>query len=88
VRIFFDAFHGLDRCLDRGARGLAFALLGLAVGWWIYVPIHELLHAAACLLAGGEVTRLEIAPQYGGALLARIFPFVVSGGEYAGRLSL
>ena len=87
MRIFLDAFHGLDRCLDRGARGLVFALAGLAVGWWVYVPIHELLHAAACLLAGGEVTRLEIAPLYGGALLARIFPFVVSGGEYAGRLS-
>jgi hypothetical protein len=78
VRVFSDVFHGLDRCL---------ALLGLAAGWWVYVPLHELLHAAACLLAGGEVTRLEIAPQYGGALLARIFPFVVAGGEYAGRLS-
>jgi hypothetical protein len=51
------------------------------------VPVHELLHAAACVVAGGEVTRLEIAPLYGGGLLARIFPFVVSGGEYAGRLS-
>lgn len=87
MRIFHDAFHGLDRCLDRGTRGLALALLGLAVGWWVYVPIHELLHAAACLAAGGEVTRLEVAPLYGGRLLARIFPFVVSGGEYAGRLS-
>jgi hypothetical protein len=87
VRVFLDAFHGLDRCLDRGIRGLALALMGLAVGWWIYVPLHELLHAAACLAAGGEVTRLEIAPQYGGGLLARVFPFVVSGGEYAGRLS-
>jgi hypothetical protein len=87
MRIFLDAFHGLDRCLDRGVRGLGLALLGLAVGWWVYVPVHELLHAAACLAAGGEVTRLEIAPQYGGGLLARVFPFVVSGGEYAGRLS-
>ena len=87
MRLFLDALHGLDRCLDRGVRGLALALLGLAVGWWVYVPLHELLHAAACLAAGGEVTRLEIAPQYGGGLLARIFPFVVSGGEYAGRLS-
>jgi hypothetical protein len=87
MRIFLDAFHGLDRCLDRGARGLALALLGLALGWWVYVPVHELLHAAACLAAGGEVTRLEIAPQYGGGLLARVLPFVTSGGEYAGRLS-
>ena len=87
MRLFLDALHGLDRCLDRGVRGLALALLGLAAGWWLYVPVHELLHAAACLAAGGEVTRLEIAPQYGGGLLARVFPFVVSGGEYAGRLS-
>jgi hypothetical protein len=87
MRVFLDAFHGLDRCLDRGPRGLALALFGLGVGWWLYVPVHELLHAAACLAAGGEVTRLEIAPLYGGGLLARVFPFVVSGGEYAGRLS-
>lgn len=87
MRVFLDAFYGLDHCLGRGYRGLVLALLGMAVGWWVYVPLHELLHAAACLAAGGEVTRLEIAPQYGGGLLALIFPFVVSGGEYAGRLS-
>lgn len=87
MRIFPDLLHGLDRCLERGLRGLLLALAGLLAGWWIYVPLHELLHAAACLAAGGEVTRLEIAPQYGGALLARIFPFVVSGSAYAGWLS-
>jgi len=87
MRIFLDAFHGLDRCLDRGFRGLVFALLGLAAGWWVYVPLHELLHAAACVAAGGEISRLEIAPQYGGELLARVLPFVTSGSEYAGRLS-
>lgn len=82
-----DVLHGLDRCLDRGTTGLVLALAGLAVGWWIYVPLHELLHAAACLLAGGEVTRLEIDALYGGALLSRIFPFVAPASEYAGRLS-
>jgi len=87
MRVFLDTLHGLDRCLERGFRGLALVLLGLAVGWWVYVPVHELLHAAACRMAGGEVTRLEIAPQYGGSLLQRIFPFVTAGGEYAGRLS-
>jgi hypothetical protein len=62
--------------------------LGLLAGWWIYVPVHELLHAAACRLAGGAVSRLEIAPLYGGALLARLLPFVAPGdGRYAGRLS-
>ncbi len=84
---FTDVLHGLDRCLARGARGLLFVALGLVAGWWIYVPTHELLHAAACLVAGGEVTRLEINGLYGGALLSRIFPFVVPASEYAGRLS-
>jgi len=82
-----DVLHGLDHCLDRGARSLLFVGLGLVVGWWIYVPLHELLHAAACLLAGGEVTRLEIDAVYGGALLSHIFPFVVPASDYAGRLS-
>ncbi len=62
-------------------------VITLVVAWFIYVPIHELLHVLGCVMAGGEVSRLEIAPRYGGALLARVFPFVVSGGEYAGRLS-
>lgn len=82
-----DALHGLDHCLDKGWRGLLFAALGLIAGWWVYVPVHELLHAAACEAAGGEVTRLEIAEAYGGTLLARVFPFVRPGSEYAGRLS-
>jgi len=84
---FTDVFHGLDLCLDRGARGLLLAALGLVAGWWIYVPSHELLHAGACVAAGGGVTRLEIDRLYGGALLARAFPFVVPASDYAGRLS-
>jgi len=84
---FTDVMNGLDRCLDRGARGLVLAAVGLLGGWWIYVPTHELLHAAACLAFGGEVTRLEIDRLYGGALIARIVSFVVPASEYAGRLS-
>ncbi len=82
-----DAVRGLDRCLDSGARGLALAALGLFAGWWLYVPLHELLHAAACRLTGGQVSRLEIEALYGGTLLARVFPFVVPASDYAGRLS-
>jgi hypothetical protein len=84
---FTDLLNGLDRCLDRGARALLFAALGLLAGWWVYVPVHELLHATACRTTGGAVTRLEIDRIYGGALLARAFPFVVPASRYAGRLS-
>jgi hypothetical protein len=71
----------------RRAPDLLVLLFGLAVGWWLYVPIHELLHAAGCALAGGRVETLQISPLYGGGLLARLFPWVQAGGEYAGRLS-
>jgi hypothetical protein len=62
-------------------------VLSLVVTWVLYVPIHELFHAYACSWTGGTVTQLEISPIYGGSVYARYFPFVVSGGEYAGRLS-
>lgn len=87
LRPVLDAFRGLDRLLDGGMAALARIFFGLGLGWWLYVPVHELLHAGACLAAGGRVERLEIDGMYGGALLAKIFPFVVSGSEYAGRLS-
>jgi hypothetical protein len=82
-----DLGRGLDRVLAGGARGLAAVALGMLAAWWLYVPAHELLHAAACQLAGGRVTRLEIDGLYGGALLARWLPFVAAGGDYAGRLA-
>ena len=82
-----DFVTGLDGALDRGGLGLLAVVLGLAVGWWVYVPLHELGHAGACLLSGGTVETLEVAPIYGGGLLAELFPFVVAGGDYAGRLS-
>ena len=85
-RPFLDLVRGQALAIGRPL-DLVLMLAGLAVGWWLYVPLHELLHAAGCLLAGGEVTRLEIDPLYGGALLARVVPFVVAGGEYAGRLA-
>ncbi len=81
-----DVLHGQQRTLAR-PRDLAWLLGGLVLGWWVYVPLHELLHAFGCLASGGSVSRLEVDPLYGGALLARLFPWVVSGSEYAGRLS-
>ena len=94
MRSFFrQPFDDVMACLElivtvkSPIRAMGSMMAALIVTWFIYVPIHELLHVLGCLLAGGEVDQLEIAPRYGGALLARVFPFVVSGGEYAGRLS-
>lgn len=86
TRPFLDLVRGQAGAIGR-PRDLVLMLAGLAAGWWLYVPVHELLHAAGCLIAGGVVTRLEIDPLYGGALLERLVPFVVAGGDYAGRLS-
>ncbi|MEM8994192.1 MAG: hypothetical protein AAGF23_05305 [Acidobacteriota bacterium] len=86
TRPALDTWHGLDRVLE-GPASLGWVFFGLAIGWWIYVPFHELLHAFACMATGGEVTKLEVAPLYGGHVLAAIFPWVEAGGEYAGRLS-
>ena len=79
----------LERLLFDGRRSTGLALCGisLVVTWFLYVPVHELLHVLGCVMTGGSISELEVAPQYGGALLAKVFPFVVSGGEYAGRLS-
>ncbi len=82
-----DFGSGFDGALGSQGRNLVFMLLGLVVGWWVYVPLHELLHALACVLFGGSVGKLEIANLYGGDLYAALFPFVVAGGEYAGRLA-
>jgi hypothetical protein len=68
-------------------RRLAEVLAGFVAALWLVIPLHELLHAAGCALTGGSVQRLEIQPVWGGALLARLFPWVVSGSRYAGRLS-
>ncbi|HKY33264.1 MAG TPA: hypothetical protein VJV23_12060 [Candidatus Polarisedimenticolia bacterium] len=63
-------------------------VLGLLAGWYAYVPVHELLHAAGCVLAGGTVTELRIDPVYGGRILAAWLPFVSPAQSgYAGRLT-
>jgi len=89
IRPFQEIFRLYEAVLRTGPVGRAAVRLfaGLAIGWWIYVPLHELLHAAGCLLGGGVVERLEIHTLYGGGPLARLLPFVTAGGSYAGRLS-
>lgn len=81
-----DVMRGLARALTRPL-DLVWILGGTAAAWWVYVPLHELLHALACRAAGGRVWRLEIAAAYGGRLLAHWLPWVSAGGDYAGRLA-
>jgi hypothetical protein len=83
-----DWMAALDR-LPGGVRlaDLLWVGLGLMVGWYVYVPVHELLHAAGCALSGCTVETLEIAPQYGAAWLQQWFAFIQVGSDYAGRLS-
>jgi len=66
---------------------LVLLIIVMALTWWIYVPVHELAHAYGCLMGGGTVSRLDIDPVYGAALLQRVFPFVNVGSEYAGQLT-
>ena len=86
---FIDVMAALEHLVTvrRPQLAMFMCIASLAVTWVVYVPIHELLHALGCLATGGSVTELQIAPMYGGGWLADWIPFVVSGGEYAGRLS-
>lgn len=86
-RLWPALLRGVEHALALGWRGGLALALGVALGWWIYVPLHELAHAFGCLAAGGTVSRLELAPEYGAALLARGLPFVAVGSEYAGQLT-
>lgn len=70
-----------------GPMSLAWIMAGLLLGWWVYVPVHELLHVFGCVATGGSVSRLELAPLYGGGILEHWLPFVVSGSDYAGQLT-
>ncbi len=86
----YDLADGLARQLvGHERRGMmAFAIVLTAViTWFIYVPIHELLHVAGCVLTGGTVTELQLDAKYGGTLLAKVFDFVKPGSEYAGQLT-
>lgn len=81
-------FNSFEQLLDAGGlKNLGICLVSLLVFWHLYTPIHELLHVGACLLSGGTVTELALKPQYGGLILAKIFPFVVADSDYAGQLT-
>lgn len=85
-----DAAVALDRTVGASRRPWTSLLLLLAAAtgaWFLYVPLHELLHVAGCRLSGGEVRQVAIAPIYGGRLLSAWIPFVEASSEYAGRLT-
>jgi hypothetical protein len=83
-----DYLAGLEACLQtRRWWSLPLIAAGAIASWFVYVPIHELLHAFGCLATGGTVTRLEIDAIYGAAFLQRFFPWVAVGSEYAGQLT-
>jgi hypothetical protein len=83
-----DGLRAVDAAVAAGrTQALLIVFAGAAIGWWLYVPVHELLHAFGCWATGGTVTRLEIDGMYGAAALRVIFPFVTVGSAYAGRLS-
>lgn len=68
-------------------RALVLMALGTALAVWCVVPVHELLRAAGCLLAGGDVAHLRIPALFGGPLVARAVPFVQVVGSGVGRPS-
>ena len=85
VSLFFRTFE--DILNETGYKGLFKIFLGLILFWHLYVPVHEMLHVAGCLLSGGEVETLTLKAQYGGLILQKVFPFVTAESEYAGRLT-
>ena len=78
----------MEACLTDGKPiNVILILLSSVISWWIYVPVHELLHSLGCVMAGGSVQKLEISRIYGASLLKRAFPFVSVGSHYSGRLA-
>lgn len=82
-----DFLSALEHSLKESPRTNAgIILLCLLLSWWVYVPVHELLHVLGCVISGGGVSRLELSPVYGAVFLKRFFPFISAGSEYAGQL--
>lgn len=88
VQMVRQTSRTFDALLARSSwNALAVMVLGIFALWHVYVPAHELLHVAACVLTGGTVETLHLQPRYGANLLKHIFPQVVPATDYAGRLT-
>jgi hypothetical protein len=84
---FFDFLGAFRRVMPHVTwPGVLTVVAAVAFSSWIYVPLHEMLHVLGCVATGGTVERLELSPEYGAALLAKLFPFVHVGSDYAGQL--
>ncbi len=88
-RPFDDTIGCLEHIMVVGHpfKVLAPMMIAMVATWFVYVPIHEMLHVLGVVAPGGDVSVLEVSPRYGGTILARHIPWVMSGGKYAGRLS-
>jgi hypothetical protein len=88
---FKDLYDGLILPYQKSDKALKTGLtimVSLVVTWFIYVPIHELLHVTGCLITGGSVSELIMGREYGADFLARVFPFITpASSQYAGRLT-
>ncbi len=63
-------------------------VLGIVITWFLYVPVHELLHVAGCVVSGGTVTELVMGREYGADILKHVFPFITpQSSMYAGRVT-
>lgn len=64
VAPFTDLFAGLTRSTDvLGARAPPLLLVACAAGWWLHVPLHELMHAWG---QGDDVVAV-VGRRFGGA---------------------
>jgi hypothetical protein len=90
VNAFRDVFCVFERFqTDAKPIGLLIALMvSFLVAWFVYVPVHELLHVAGCTLSGGTISEVVLDPKYGAHFLSKIFPFITpQTSGYAGRVS-
>jgi hypothetical protein len=91
IQAFRDIYNGLVipfQELESAAKTGILLLVSVVVTWFVYVPIHELLHVAGCVVTGGTVTELIMGREYGADFLARFFPFITpQSGQYAGRVT-
>ena len=81
---FVDPFQEMEE----PRKPLIIVMVSIVVTWFLYVPIHELLHVAGCVFTGGTVSELVMGREYGADFLKEIFPFITPATtKYAGRVT-